>query len=539
MAISYIPDTKRPAWTYQPDVDQRTPGILISGSANVVPTTAGGFRPANTAPLAASQIDQPTYPAVGARVVGSRYLLRNDGTDRLFAGTATKIYEANQVAAYAWTDESRAGDYSGVTQWMFDQYGATSLAAASLGTRTEIQFSTGTVGTSFANLTNAPKAKIIVAQDNALYAFNYDPAGTAFPDGWIRTDTGNITNWTPGSGECVSGTFLEAPGDITAAIKHGTGVVVWKSRGMWRGQYVGLPEVVRWELISPEIGCVGPLAAVNIHDCIYFLDASGFWVYDGSRPRLLSEGIWGDLRNQFLPSPANITGTQFGVDDVSKVISIHLIGAGSVGVGYFNYHYETGAWGPFCQHTINGTSTAQQVSSVCNGPFEKITQTPGIDGAITNANAYWFIVGSSGTYDLRAHIGTKLVSGSAPSDLLFHAYTIVPSLFGSDDRGQSITRLYHDFSSYTLVLGGSGALETTTDTLQVNRRPFGRGTTQATKTGTYNDTLGYTDIIANGNWFKETLSFVARGSAASDVVALNFEWLGFHPEKAPASAPRN
>ena len=518
-------------WTYAPDLDERTPNIILAGSSNVVPTARGGFRPAYFADVGGS--NQPSYPALAAACVGARYLLRNDGTDRLFAGTATKIYEANQVAAYAWTDESRAGDYSGVTQWMFDQYGPTSLAAASRGTHTEIQFSTGVVGTSFANLTNAPKARIIVTQDNALYAFDYDPAGTAFPDGWIRSDTGNITNWTTGSGECVSGTFTETPGDITAAIKQGSGVVVFKDRGMWRGQYVGLPEVVRWELITPSVGCLGPLAVVNIDDVLYFADSNGFWIYDGSRPQKVTNG----LEQEYRRSVATGVSTQdtrrcfIAVDDVYGVLYFFpFFVTGGSASSFYSFNYVTGAWGPICTYFAGSTNSPFAISTPCPGTYNKLSVMPGINGGSVAPNNYVFDAFGKKLWNMSESTITD-TAGTAS-----HGCSIIPSLFGGNVHGSAISRIYPDLSAHTLV-GSAGA--TTTATVTAYRRPFSGGYQQGNATGTYSDALGYADVRASGNWYKLTLTSLVTGAAGNGTtVTQSFEWLGFEPEYA-GSRPKN
>ena len=519
-------------WTYAPDLDERTPNILLSGSANVVPTNNGGMRPMYTAPNASGQTGQPSYPDVGATVFGARYLLGPSGADRLFCGTAKALFEANQAVTYSWTAVTRAaGSYSDTAQWSFDAYGANFLAIASLGTRDYPQFSNSeTVGTVFANLTNAPKARIMVVQDNALYLFDYDN-GTAYPDGWIRSDTGAITSWTPGTAECVSGSFTETVGPITAAIKQGNGVVVFKDRGMWRGQYVGLPEVVRWELITPSVGCIGPLAVVNVDDVLYFCDSQGFWRYDGSRPVNIGNGLNVEARQSLNANSIN-QGIQIGVDDASNIITFHFIGSGSVGAFYYPYNYKTGAWGSPCNNSGGAVLfTGLNVSAVCNGAFNKMHAMPGMSGVTTNPNNYWFA--KSGTGLFRNFAGYVWNFGSGGYTV---TTAIIPSYFGDDYKGRTITKIYHDYKSYSLSSTGTSTT-TNSDTITSYRRPYSMGAAQGSVTSSgFSTALGYTSLTINGNWFKEARYMSGTLLGANDTLTISYEWLGFQPEYAPTTS---
>ncbi len=501
-------------WRYAPSLDPRSNNILLSGSQNVVPTNAGGFRDLYTSIAGTSQ---PGYPALAAACVGSRYLLRQDGTDRLFAGTATKLYEANQTVSYAWTDVARGANYSGVTQWMFEAYGDTMLAAASLGTHTEIQASTGAVGTAFANLTNAPKAKIIVVQDNALYAFNYDTGGGAIPDGWIRTDSGNITNWTTGSGDCVSGRFTETPGSITAAIKQGNGVVVFKDRGMWRGQYVGLYDgVVRWELVTPSVGCVGPLAVANVEDVLYFADAQGFWKYDGTRPVPLSQDLADEWRTEFTngTSPEDV---ELGVDDVSNIIYIYLPKTSGAHLAAYPFNYRTGAFGPPARFTYY-TSDYAKVEAVCNGSYNKIHLMPGMASVTTVANNYVF---SSADHKMRLFYAGTLDAQGSFSAIMKYNY------FGQHVKANGLSRIYHDVSYGATANDGTVSWS---EAIIGYRHPFSSSPVSQPNSVTMASGDGFVDIVASGHWYALTSSITKTCPAIFTTAPVsNLRWYGFEP----------
>lgn len=524
------------SWTYAPDTkDERTPGILLSGSANVVPTNRGGMRNAYLPPYASGASGQPSYPDISGLVFGSRYLLRSDGSDRMFAGTASKLYEANQTVSYAWTDVSRGGNYSGATQWLFKAFGDMMLAVISVGTRTEIQQSTGAVGTAFANLTNAPKAKIIVCSSGFIIAFDYDSTGTAVPNGWICCDFNSPTNWTLQSGECNAGVFTDTPGPITAAIEFGDGIVVFKNKGMYFGRYIGLPEVWRFDRISPSIGCSGPLAVECVEDVLYWTDSSGFWMYDGSRPRLLSADLSTELRGYINTSSVG-QAIQLGVDDYSNIISIMLGSSGSAATIYYPYNYRTGAWGPQCSLNPANFGGQLAVSAVCNGQYDKMHNMPGMSGSGATVNAYWWMNDGAGSGRFRNFNGNLI---DLDDDNVIVLFSIIPNIFGNDGEGSMVTRIYHDFRSYTVSATGAGGGSSSSDSLTAYRRPFDKGYQQASASGSYSSTFGYTDIRASGNWFKEQLSFGFSALADSAATGtIGFEWIGFTPEYAAGSKPR-
>lgn len=525
-------------WSYQPDLDERTPEILLANSINVVPTAKGGLRGVYGFD---STNHGSSYPDVSDYIFSAGYVIRDDGiTDRLIAGGDTKLHEANQVAAFAWTDVSRGGGYSGIKQWLFDIYGGHALAAASVGTLTEIQGSNGTVGTGFSNLTNAPKARIIVVQDNALYAFDYDSGGGEVYDGWIRSDTGVITAWTPNTGECVSGRFTETPGSITAAIKQGNGVVVFKSSGMWRGQYVGLPEVVRWELVAPDIGCLGPKAVVNIADVIYFADTNGFWRYDGSRPELVSAHLrsyWFDVVEE-VGGLYSASLVQIGVDEVKNIISIYhqFPAAGTSGVDvHLPFNYITGAWGPPCAHFSgqNFSGTPAFVSAVLNAPRNKAAALFGgisnLFGAPSRANALRFVSDSSSS----RLVNMSEVYALQSSTVMSKTFRMMLPYFGDDHRGATLTRIYPQGTS---IVSGAGANTVNTYAVTVRRRAHS-GAAQSSASAQVQSGVNLVDLTATGHWFIVTVTLTAHGTSGSTITH-DFEWLGLEPEFS-GSRPKN
>jgi hypothetical protein len=63
--------------------------------------------------------------------------------------------------------------------------------------------------------------------------------------------------------------------------------VAFKKDSMWLGRYVGSPFIWEWKPIAYDIGCIGKGACVNAGEHLYFIGPRGFYVFDGSYPRLI------------------------------------------------------------------------------------------------------------------------------------------------------------------------------------------------------------------------------------------------------------
>ena len=141
---------------YAPDADPVLKGVLTN-CVGVVPTLkgiAGAPSPATT-PLA----------SLAGTCVGAATLSKLDSSNRLFAGTSTKLYEAG---ASTWSDVSRSATYNtgSTSRWRFAQQANVSLAANGADT-IQASVSTG----AFSDVGGAPIASILETVGNYVFAF--------------------------------------------------------------------------------------------------------------------------------------------------------------------------------------------------------------------------------------------------------------------------------------------------------------------------------------------------------------------------------
>lgn len=265
---------------YAPDLDPTTKGVITNCGA-LVPSMRGmkGAPNAQSAGLA----------ALAAACRGAATLTKLDGSNRVFAGTATALYE---VASGAWTDRTRAsGAYTlgASTRWRFAQFGDKSLAAA----KSDI-LQSSTTG-AFANVAaNAPKASIVETVNNFVFLFDVNDQGAIYdsadrPDGWWCSKISDETVWTPSiADQAATGRLTSAPGKIRAGRRFGDAIVAYKDRAMYLGVYTGRPSIWEFREVPGNVGALCQEVVVNVgtpeNPRHIFMGFEDFYSFDGAKP---------------------------------------------------------------------------------------------------------------------------------------------------------------------------------------------------------------------------------------------------------------
>jgi len=254
---------------FAPDAPPYAPGVVTECS-NFIPFAAG-FKGAPSA-VATS------VAALAAACRGAAATSNLSGTRRLFAGTGTALYEQSTTS---WTDRSRGAGYTlgSDDRWSFIQFGNSTIAATPSAL---LQRSTTAA---FADISGAPKAKIVEAAQGFVMALNTDTSA----DGWHCSAYLDDTDWALDvATQCVSGRLVGGSGAITAGRRFGDDIVAYKGGSMFVGRYVGAPEVWRWQQVSTDIGCVGQDAVIDTGAGHIFVGRDNVYIFDGTTPRTLT-----------------------------------------------------------------------------------------------------------------------------------------------------------------------------------------------------------------------------------------------------------
>lgn len=259
-----------PLLGYTPDIDPSTPGAMVEVT-NMVPSVKG----MKGAP---SGIDGGYVP-LAATVVGFAVTRILDGSRRIFAGTATKLYELSGGAV---TDRSRVGNYTlgPDTRWAFSQFGDITLAAA-----TGHVLQASSPGNNFADVAAAPKAKYVdTSQGFVMLAGTNDATFGDSPDRWWCSAFQDYTDWTPSiTTQSASGRLIDSPGPIRGLKALGPYFVAYKDRAIFLATYVGGDTIWQWTQIPGEVGTDNNEAIVNTGYAHFFLGNDDFYIFDGTR----------------------------------------------------------------------------------------------------------------------------------------------------------------------------------------------------------------------------------------------------------------
>lgn len=306
-----------------------------------------GFTPAD-AGYVVSYTGKPFHStALAGNCLGARAIKTESGSVRLFLGSAAKIEEyLGPVTGLV--DRSKAGGYStGSNRWWFTQGLANSEVIAT-NFADSMQISTGT---SFSNLSGSPpKAKIVLSQNNALLALNYDD-GTAVPNGIRTSNRGSSTQWdTATYADCVAIKLVQSPGAIVAAATLHDLVVVWKQSSMYVGRFVGGDEKWQFNLLSPNVGCYGIEAWCNTPAGIVFSGEAGTYLFDGSVPRPIDQGVRQAIQDKMHATNSWGADVALAHDEALGCIFIYIpdpktsVGNANGRFSCFAYNYRTDKW---------------------------------------------------------------------------------------------------------------------------------------------------------------------------------------------------
>jgi len=280
--------------------------------------------------------------AAAGTVLNARSIKPETGKARVFLGSATKIEELTSSGI---TDRSKAGGYNSTAGWSFSQGIAESeIVAANIGYK--IQKSTGGA---FSEITDAPKALIVLAQSRALLALNYiDDTGT-YNNGIKTSDRGSSATWTASSSnDAVAVKLVETPGEIYAGATFSDLVIAWKRQSMYLGRFVGGAEKWQFNLLSPSIGCFGPEAWASTPAGIIFAGPAGVYLFDGSVPREIDQGVRQTILNYIGSENSFGYRVQISHDEYSGCVFIWVPDAVGASVTdnflCFAYNYREGRW---------------------------------------------------------------------------------------------------------------------------------------------------------------------------------------------------
>jgi len=395
-----------PFTQFAPDLDPTTPGIIVDAT-NIIPTLrgyAGG----------PSGVDVG-MDALAAAALSAAIVTKLDGTNRLFSGTTTKLYEK---AGTGWTDVSRVAAYNASTTypWRFAQFGDSTLA---VNKGDVLQTISG--GADFADLT-APKAAVMCTAGGFVMLANTNEAtyGDSF-DRWWCSAYLDETDWVPDiATQCTTARLVDTPGAITGLRAFGSDVVAFKERSMYLGRYSGPPGVWDFDLIPGEVGCASHDAVVDIGTALIFIGPDDIYLFNGSQPvsigSPLREWFFADIDPTY---PSRIKSAHDRVNSLVYFYYPRLGGSGSL-TGCIVYNYKTNKWG------VAHRAIEAAVDYITGGYTYDTLPIIGLTWddwpAVTYDSPYWSASSRYTSYIGTDHTVYSLTGASASSDFTTGTY---------------------------------------------------------------------------------------------------------------------
>lgn len=257
----YLPD--------QPDF--QNPGVPLA--TNVVPKAK------TFGPLAALA----GYTEALASAPKGVYSFQRDGTNYMFAGSATKLYKLSATKTWEDVTRSSGGNYAVATDdaWRMVDFGTYVVAVN--GADATQYYEIG-VSTDFAALSGSPPiAHHIAIVKQFLVLGNLSTDSTKVQ--W--SGQGDVTSWTAGT-KLSDSQILPDGGEIMG-ITGGEYGLIFQRRAIQRMDFLpGDPRIFSFSpLISGEnaVGCIGAGSIVEHRGGVYFISDNGFEFTDGASVR--------------------------------------------------------------------------------------------------------------------------------------------------------------------------------------------------------------------------------------------------------------
>lgn len=266
------------SWT--PDLPAfANPGALIASNVRPNHASYGPFPDLGT--IAAS--------AISARCRGAISVTGNDGTVSTFAGDATKLY---LLGAGTFSDVSIGGGYSLSAEegWEFAVFNNKVIAATITQNLQSYTLGSSVLFANLASSTLMPKARHIATVLRFVVLGNTEEGGTSYPNRvrWSAID--DETDYDEDAATLADHQDIQDAGWVQKVVSGSDYGIVIMERAIYRMDFIGAPEVFQFMLVERNRGTIAPGSVVSWGRLTFFLDADGFYAFDGAQSVSISHG---------------------------------------------------------------------------------------------------------------------------------------------------------------------------------------------------------------------------------------------------------
>ena len=229
----------------------------------------------------------------GSSVVGAYQI--NVGLDVYVPSSG---WGANSWGSGGWGSVATISDTNQLRTWTHDNFGEDEVMNPRAGGIYYWDNTNGlsTRAVSFSDLSgaNLPPTKafqILVSDiDRHIICFGADPlnaggtarTGSVDPMFICWCDQENAPEWEPKLTNTAGSFRLSSGSLIVGALRARQETLVWTDSALYSMAFVGSPYTFSNNLINEGVGLIGPNAAINAPEGIFWMDLKGFYFYNGS-----------------------------------------------------------------------------------------------------------------------------------------------------------------------------------------------------------------------------------------------------------------
>ena len=247
----------------------------------------------------------------------------NTGLDTTVAGNGWNAGAWNRGAWGSAADISAPG--LSLRMWSHDNFGEDLIINARDGgvfywDKTNGLSNRAVLLSALSNPQSTPvSAKIVRVsdKDRHVIAFGCNPEGSVVQDPLlVRFSTqGNPAKWAAQATNTAGDLTIGSGSQIIAAIETKQQIIVFTDVSLHAMQFLGPPFTFGINVVSENITIVGPLAAINVEDTVYWMGRNEFYAYSGQVQRLpctVRDYVFNNLNSAQFEKITAGTNTAFG-----------------------------------------------------------------------------------------------------------------------------------------------------------------------------------------------------------------------------------
>jgi len=127
-------------------------------------------------------------------------------------------------------------------------------------------------------------AQVLVSpNDRHVIALGCDDMGATEPDPLLIrwSDEEDAYDWEPRRDNSAGGQRLSLGSYIISGLRTRQEILVWTDLGLWSMKYIGTPYIFGFDVIAEGLSILGPNAAVNAGNMLFWADRGLFYAYTG------------------------------------------------------------------------------------------------------------------------------------------------------------------------------------------------------------------------------------------------------------------